>query len=62
MLLGTYHYLDLTPKGRNESGPGHNLGDWVRHHERYNSGGFVDSTGRYHTANEADSSACCHEN
>lgn len=33
--LTTYFYLDLTPKGRNETGPGHNLTDWVRHHDRY---------------------------
>jgi predicted dithiol-disulfide oxidoreductase (DUF899 family) len=30
-----YMYLDLTPKGRNETGPHHNLMDWVRHHDRY---------------------------
>jgi len=35
VLLGTYHLLDLTPKGRNETGPRHNLTDWVRHHDRY---------------------------
>jgi predicted dithiol-disulfide oxidoreductase (DUF899 family) len=35
MLLGTYHYLDLTPKGRYETGPNHNLTDWVRNHDRY---------------------------
>jgi predicted dithiol-disulfide oxidoreductase (DUF899 family) len=33
--LTTYFYLDLTPKGRNETGPYFNLGDWVRHHDRY---------------------------
>lgn len=31
ILLGAVHYLDLTPKGRNEvEGM-----DWVRHHDRY---------------------------
>jgi predicted dithiol-disulfide oxidoreductase (DUF899 family) len=35
ILLGAYNYLDLTPKGRNETGPAHNLTDWVRHHDRY---------------------------
>jgi predicted dithiol-disulfide oxidoreductase (DUF899 family) len=35
MLLGTYHWLDLTPKGRDETGPHHNLTDWVQHHDRY---------------------------
>jgi predicted dithiol-disulfide oxidoreductase (DUF899 family) len=34
-LIGTYSILDLTPKGRNETGPHHNLMDWVRHHDRY---------------------------
>ncbi len=35
MLLGTYHWIDLTPKGRNEMGPRHNLTDWVTYHDRY---------------------------
>jgi predicted dithiol-disulfide oxidoreductase (DUF899 family) len=35
MVDGTYMYLDLTPKGRNETGPHHNLMDWVLHHDRY---------------------------
>jgi len=47
ILLGAYNYLDLTPKGRNETGPNYALTDWVRHHDRYHAGGFVDSTGRY---------------
>jgi predicted dithiol-disulfide oxidoreductase (DUF899 family) len=34
-LLGTYMWLDLTPKGRNETGPSFDLTDWVRHHDRY---------------------------
>lgn len=38
LLLGTYNFLDLTPKGRNETGPGFNLTDWVRHHDRYDDG------------------------
>jgi len=35
ILLGAYNFLDLTPKGRDETGPNHNLTDWVRHHDRY---------------------------
>jgi predicted dithiol-disulfide oxidoreductase (DUF899 family) len=35
MGLGTYNILDLTPKGRNETGPNHNLTDWVRLHDKY---------------------------
>jgi predicted dithiol-disulfide oxidoreductase (DUF899 family) len=47
MVDTTYMYLDLTPKGRNENGPHHNLGDWVRHHDRYDAAGFVDAGGRF---------------
>jgi predicted dithiol-disulfide oxidoreductase (DUF899 family) len=38
MHLGTYHYLDITPKGRDETING-NLTDWVRHHDRYEEDG-----------------------
>lgn len=31
VLLGVHHFLDMTPKGRNEDG----TMDWVRHHDRY---------------------------
>lgn len=55
-LLGAYHYLDITPKGRNENGPGYNLTDWVRHHDRYGAGGRADTTGRYH---EEATEECC---
>ena len=48
-LLGTYMVLDLTPKGRNETGPSHDLTDWVRHHDRYDDG--VPAT--------ASDSSCC---
>ena len=51
MFLGTYTYLDLTPKGRNEIGPNHSLADWVRHHDKYGAEGFVDPTGRYRAPN-----------
>jgi predicted dithiol-disulfide oxidoreductase (DUF899 family) len=34
-LLSTYIVLDLTPKGRNQTDPNHDLTDWVRHHDRY---------------------------
>jgi predicted dithiol-disulfide oxidoreductase (DUF899 family) len=58
MFLGTYAFLDITPKGRNETGPNHDLSDWVRHHDRYDAGGFVDPTGRYVPPQE--SASCCH--
>jgi predicted dithiol-disulfide oxidoreductase (DUF899 family) len=47
MLGGVYGYLDHLPNGRNETGPNHNLSDWVRHHDNYNGGGSVAPTGRY---------------
>jgi predicted dithiol-disulfide oxidoreductase (DUF899 family) len=36
-LIGTYSYLDMAPKGRNETGPRHDLTDWVKHHDKYES-------------------------
>jgi len=57
-FLGAYRYLDLTPTGRNENGPNFALTDWVRRHDRYGAGGFVDSTGRYQAA--AASKPSCH--
>ena len=60
LLLGTYNILDLTPKGRNETGPNNDLTDWVRHHDRYGAAGFVDRTGRYQA--QPPESSCCSEN
>ncbi len=37
LLDGAYNYLDLTPKGRNETGPNRNLMDWVRRHDEYDA-------------------------
>jgi predicted dithiol-disulfide oxidoreductase (DUF899 family) len=58
LVDGTYMYLDLTPKGRNETGPHYNLGDWVRHHDRYGAGGSVDPRGRYVPAQAGASCGC----
>lgn len=58
-VLGSYMLLDLTPKGRNETGPNFNLTDWVRHHDRYDSDGHVAVTGRWIAAESAD---CCRSN
>jgi predicted dithiol-disulfide oxidoreductase (DUF899 family) len=57
-FLGTYSYLDIAPKGRNETGPRHDLSDWVRHHDRYDAGGLVLPSGRYQAQEKSDS--CCH--
>ena len=46
MLFGTYNFLDLTPKGRDEADlPTHM--SWVRHHDRY---GTEDATKECHKA------------
>lgn len=37
MLNGAYHYLDLTPKGRDEAGLPWPMA-WLRRHDRYESG------------------------
>jgi predicted dithiol-disulfide oxidoreductase (DUF899 family) len=58
MVDTTYMYLDLTPKGRNETGPHYSMGDWVRHHDRYDVAGAVDAGGRFIAA---DSSCKCGE-
>jgi predicted dithiol-disulfide oxidoreductase (DUF899 family) len=34
MLNGAYHYLDLAPKGRDETNPNHRM-SWVRFHDSY---------------------------
>jgi predicted dithiol-disulfide oxidoreductase (DUF899 family) len=35
ILIGAHNWLDLTPKGRNET----TIMDWVRHHDRYEEAG-----------------------
>ena len=47
-FLGTYAFLDVMPKGRNENGPYRTLADWVRPKNMYGKGGMVEVTGRYH--------------
>jgi len=47
-FLGIYRLLDVMPKGRDENGPYHSLADWVKPHDRYETGGTVEGNGRYH--------------
>jgi len=61
MVDTTYMYLDLMPKGRNEPGPHYNLGDWVRHHDRYGVAGVVDAGGRFVAAQSSESSCRCED-
>jgi predicted dithiol-disulfide oxidoreductase (DUF899 family) len=46
ILVGTYNFLDLAPKGRDEAGLAHTMA-WVRHHDRYTEGYHVDPTQPY---------------
>ncbi|MGA7295591.1 MAG: thioredoxin family protein [Terriglobales bacterium] len=59
-VLGAYMYLDMTPLGRNETGPYHNMGDWVRPHDQYDAGGSVDPQGGYSAA-PSQTECQCHE-
>jgi predicted dithiol-disulfide oxidoreductase (DUF899 family) len=46
IFVGAYNFLDHAPKGRDEDGLAHTMA-WVRHHDRYDPGYFVDSTAPY---------------
>jgi predicted dithiol-disulfide oxidoreductase (DUF899 family) len=46
-FLGIYGILDVMPKGRNENGPTHRLGDWARPRNMYGQGGVAEPNGRY---------------
>lgn len=46
ILVGTYNFLDLVPKGRDEDGLAFSMA-WVRHHDKYDGGYFVDPRQTY---------------
>jgi len=46
ILVGTYNFLDMAPKGRDEEGLAFSM-SWVRHHDRYEEGYFVDAAQLY---------------
>ena len=54
ILIGTYHFLDLAPKGRDEDALAWSMA-WVRHHDRYD-GAVVDTKASYE---EPKSASCC---
>jgi predicted dithiol-disulfide oxidoreductase (DUF899 family) len=54
-VLGTYNYLDLVPKGRDEEHLAFSM-SWVRHHDRYDSGHLADPTKPYWPADPASGS------
>ncbi len=55
MFLGAYHFLDITPKGRNEDGLRFSMA-WVRRHDEY-EGAEVDPRADYAEPNKTGS--CC---
>jgi predicted dithiol-disulfide oxidoreductase (DUF899 family) len=61
ILVGTYNFLDLAPKGRDEEGLKHSMA-WVRHHDKYDGGYFVDAEREYEQpkmAADATGHSCC---
>ena len=58
ILVGAYNFLDLAPKGRDEDGLAFSMA-WVRHHDRYAQGYFVDAKAQY--VAPKGSGACCAE-
>jgi predicted dithiol-disulfide oxidoreductase (DUF899 family) len=58
ILVGTYNFLDLVPKGRDEDGLAFSMA-WVRHHDRYAEGYFVDPAQTYEQPKKSVSGSCC---
>jgi predicted dithiol-disulfide oxidoreductase (DUF899 family) len=64
ILVGTYNFLDMAPKGRDEAGLKHTMA-WVRHHDKYEDGYVVDANAGYVQPDvvklETKVGKCCHE-
>ncbi|MFZ0955690.1 MAG: thioredoxin family protein [Candidatus Sulfotelmatobacter sp.] len=60
ILVGAYNFLDLAPKGRDEESLAFTMA-WVRHHDRYAEGYFVDPEAQYVAPKDAGSSCCSEE-
>jgi len=56
-LVGTYQFLDLAPKGRDEDWLAFSMA-WVRHHDKYVGNYALDPTATYQQPR--DIGACCH--
>jgi predicted dithiol-disulfide oxidoreductase (DUF899 family) len=55
-LVGTYQFLDLVPKGRDEDGLAFSM-SWVRHHDKYGDDYVIDPAATYEEPHHSD--ACC---
>jgi len=58
IIVGTYIYLDLVPKGRDEEGLKHSMA-WVRYHDRYDDSYKVDPKAPYTPPEGAIFQPCC---
>jgi predicted dithiol-disulfide oxidoreductase (DUF899 family) len=60
IFVGAYNFLDHAPKGRDEAGLAHTMA-WVRHHDKYAEGYFVDPAEPYIEPAKvsATSGSCC---
>jgi predicted dithiol-disulfide oxidoreductase (DUF899 family) len=56
LLLGTYNFLDLVPKGRDEEGLAFSMA-WLRHHDSYGENYVVDPNAQYQVPRSSHS--CC---
>jgi predicted dithiol-disulfide oxidoreductase (DUF899 family) len=53
-IVGTYQWLDLVPKGRDEAGLKHTM-EWVRHHDKYDESYRIDPEAGY----QQPAARCC---
>jgi predicted dithiol-disulfide oxidoreductase (DUF899 family) len=60
IFVGAYNFLDHAPKGRDEQGLAHSMA-WVRHHDNYGQGYFVDPTQPYIEPAKTSGSCCSEE-
>ena len=58
-MVGTYNWLDLAPKGRDEDGLAFTMA-WVRHHDKYD-GQIVDPKQLYVQPAKAEALCCSKE-
>ncbi|MGN6581930.1 MAG: DUF899 domain-containing protein [Bordetella sp.] len=61
VMMGAYHLLDLTPKGRDERKVEYKM-EWVRHHDRYEAAPAAQpyATGSVDTLFSTLKHECCH--
>jgi predicted dithiol-disulfide oxidoreductase (DUF899 family) len=56
-MVGTYNWLDIAPKGRDEDGLAFTMA-WVRHHDKYDDRQIVDPKAVYIQPARVDASCC----